>query len=61
MKFLRTALGYSKYDRKINLEICEELRVEELNCRLQNYMSRDNWKTRSKRMTSNKIPKTLPK
>ena len=55
MKFLRPIAGYTRLDKKRNIDIRQQLNIEELNNTIINY--RTNWKYHVNRMTENRIPK----
>jgi hypothetical protein len=57
MKFMRKTAGLTLWDHKRNEEILKHLKVEPVSKCIQNY--RANWKNRTERMDSNRIPNNL--
>lgn len=57
MRFLRRAAGYTKMDRKRNIEIRQELEVEDVNEMIREY--RRKWREHVERMEDDRIPKRI--
>ena len=57
MKFLRRTAGYTKLDKKKNIDIMKELKIDPLLEKIQNY--RQNWRSHVLRMPASRIPRQI--